>query len=199
MLQIEGSMRGYITTSQIDMFVYDEYKGLGGRLSDGSILLSEVTAVRNEQKEWDIPVYQKNILINEIDRFSSFAQNDYDNNLYSAGYNDNWKHLVGPSLILLGQPIRALKPIGALGSKPGSSIASYTLSKAIPQRFTNVFGKKIGTKIVKKVGTNTIGRAIGRFVPYVGWGMTIIDTSFNLGKQFGPSTWFGKNDYKWFE
>ncbi|MCS2863847.1 hypothetical protein NXW13_06910 [Bacteroides thetaiotaomicron] len=99
----------------------------------------------------------------------------------------------------LGQPIRALKPIGALGSKPGSSIASYTLSKAFPQRFTNVFGKKIGTKIAKKVGTNTIGRAIGRFVPYLGWGITIVTTSFSLGEKFGPSTWFGNNDYKWFE
>ena len=72
-----------------------------------------------------------------------------------------------------------------MGSKPGSSIASYTLSKAFPQRFTNVFGKKIGAKIAKKVGTNTIGRAIGRFVPYLGWGITIVTTSFSLGEKFG--------------
>lgn len=59
--------------------------------------------------------------------------------------------------------------------------------------------RKLEQKIAKKVGTNTIGRAIGRFVPYLGWGITIVTTSFSLGEKFGPSTWFGNNDYKWFE
>jgi hypothetical protein len=112
------------------------------------------------------------------------------------------EHFIGPGLVLLGTPIRALKPVGALGSKPGSSIASYTLSKVFPQKFTNVLGKQAGTKIATTVGTNTIGRAIGRFVPYVGWGLTTYDavtTSFRLGQQYGPSTWYGSDNTKWFK
>ena len=168
MMQIEIEMQGNISKDQLNNFIYAEYKGIGGRLSDGSTLLSEVNAVLDKIRGWDILEYQKKAMLNEIDEYTSFVQNDYIQQV--AGLSGDWKHFVGPSLIFLGQPIRALKPIGALGSKPGSSIASYTLSKAFPQRFTNVFGKKIGTKIAKKVGTNTIGRAIGRFVPYLGWG-----------------------------
>lgn len=41
-------------------------------------------------------------------------------------------HWLGPGMILLGQPINSLKPVAALGSKPGSSVASYTLSKIFP-------------------------------------------------------------------
>jgi len=85
------------------------------------------------------------------------------------------KHWLGPTLILAGQPINALKPVGVLGSRPGSSIASRTLSKAIPHTFTNTLGKEIGTKVASTVGTNVIGRAMGRFVPYVGWGITAYD------------------------
>lgn len=199
MVQIEETIQGNVSKEQMDNFIFDEYKGIGGKLSDGSVLLSEVNVSKNQQKEWDIAENQKMELLNEIDKYSSMTINDYDRHQQIAGYDGNWGHVVGPSLILLGQPIRALKPIGALGSKPGSSIASYTLSKAFPQRFTNIFGKKIGIQIAKKVGTNTIGRALGRFVPYVGWGITVVTTSFSLGKAYGPSTWYGDNDYKWFE
>ncbi|PWG77934.1 Hint domain-containing protein, partial [Pararcticibacter amylolyticus] len=90
-----------------------------------------------------------------------------------------WEHLVGPGLIGLGQPIRALKPIGALGSKPGSSIASYTLSKALPRTFTKTLGKELGTKVATRIGTNVIGRALGRLVPWLGWGMTAYDVYDN--------------------
>jgi RHS repeat-associated protein len=85
------------------------------------------------------------------------------------------KHIVGPALILSGRKIEALKPVGALGSPKGSSVASYTLSKVFPQRFTNVFGRRIGTKIVDIAGTNVIGRFAGRLVPYAGWGLTTYD------------------------
>lgn len=31
------------------------------------------------------------------------------------------------------------------------------------------------TKVATKIGTNVIGRALGRLVPYVGWGVTAYD------------------------
>ena len=83
------------------------------------------------------------------------------------------EHFIGPVLIALGQPIRTLKPVGALGSKVGSSIASKYLSKALPQ--------KMGVRIL---GTKVLGRALGRFVPYVGWGLTIYDLNNLLGDIF---------------
>ena len=39
--------------------------------------------------------------------------------------------------------------------------------------------------------SNTIG-----FIPTYGTAWSI---GWNLGKNYGPSTWYGKNDYKWFE
>lgn len=113
-----------------------------------------------------------------------------------------WPHLIGPALIELGRPYKVLKPVGALGSKAGSSIASYTLSKALPQRFTKVLGKKAGTKVATKIGTNVIGRALGRLVPGIGWGVTYYDaitTGFELGQDYGPSKWYGSDDTKWFK
>ena len=105
---------------------------------------------------------------------------------------DGWEHATGPGLYGLGQPINALKPVGALGSKTGSSIASKTLSKVVPQTFTKVLGKELGTKVATTIGTNVIGRALGRLVPFVGWGLTMYDagtfmynnqTSFKLGME----------------
>jgi hypothetical protein len=85
---------------------------------------------------------------------------------------------VGPLLIGLGQPLTFLKPVGALGSQPGSSIASWALSKALPMRSallkrttTKVVAKVVGKQIAKKVGTAVVGRFFGRLVPYVGWAL----------------------------
>jgi len=102
------------------------------------------------------------------------------------------QHLIGPALVASGIKINALKPVGALGSKPGSSVASYTLSKAFPQTFTKTLGKKVGTKVATRVGTNVIGRALGRFVPYVGAGLTGWDIGWYFGTNYGISTWFDK-------
>ena len=108
---------------------------------------------------------------------------------YQYAYFEDGEHLIGPILIGLGQPIKALKPIGALGSKPGSSIASYTLSKVFPQKFTDILGDKAGRKVAKYATSNTIGRALGRFVPGMGWillGFDVITTSWELGAEYGP-------------
>jgi hypothetical protein len=40
-------------------------------------------------------------------------------------------------------------------------------------------------------GSNVLG-----FIPTYGTAWSI---GWNLGQDFGPSTWYGKNDYKWFE
>ncbi|OXA84886.1 hypothetical protein [Flavobacterium hercynium] len=73
------------------------------------------------------------------------------------------KSVGGSSLILLGQPILK-KRFVMKGSAAGTSIASKYLSRAFPQKMP-----------VRILGTNVLGRAIGRVVPYVGWTLVAID------------------------
>ncbi len=88
----------------------------------------------------------------------------------------------GPTLILLGQPLNFLKPVGALGSPTGSSIASRVLSKVIPLESTafkkvtvKVLTKVVGKQIAKKTASRVVGRFLGRLVPGVGWAMFAYD------------------------
>ena len=81
--------------------------------------------------------------------------------------------LRGPALLLLGKRWNALKPVAALGSKKGSSIASYTLSKVLPQRMS-----------FRLFNTTVLGRMLGRAVPYAGWGLTIYDANQFLRETF---------------
>ena len=105
----------------------------------------------------------------------------------------------GPILIFSGQPLDFLKPVGAAGSQPGSSIASWTLSKVFPQNSPalkqttrKVVAKVVGKKIAKRVGTAVVGRFLGRLVPYVGWGILakdVYDNRKDIGE--GLSQWPG--------
>jgi hypothetical protein len=87
------------------------------------------------------------------------------------GSNNYW---IGPTLIGLGQPIKWLKPVGALSSSPGSSIASFTLSKTFPYRSPVI--KKTTTLLFGRTSsTAVLGRAMGRSVPVLGWGILAFD------------------------
>ena len=55
----------------------------------------------------------------------------FSSSVTGAGNNNLWDHWVGPGIIAAGQPLKFLKPYGYLGSRPGSSIASYTLRKVL--------------------------------------------------------------------
>lgn len=51
-------------------------------------------------------------------------------------------------------------------------------------------------------GTRGVGAAAGRAVPYVGAGLILNDTYdifYNLGYDYGPGTWYGDDDNKWFK
>lgn len=108
--------------------------------------------------------------------------------------NSEGGDFVGPTMILLGQRLDFLKPVGALGSARGSSVASSVLSKALPQNIPAL--KKAEQKVVsviskkaaKRAGTAVLGRFLGRLVPYVGWGMTIKDV-YDYRNEIGE--WMG--------
>ena len=94
-------------------------------------------------------------------------------------------HWLGPTMIASGQPMVFLKPVGALGSQPGSSIASWTLSKVFPQNIPAL--KKAERKVIamiskkaaKKAETAVLKRFLGRLVPSIGWGLTTYDVIDN--------------------
>jgi RHS repeat-associated protein len=155
----------------------EKYSGIFNLIAPVNVITSENSAIHYNESPY---AYVGNNPINFIDAFGMDTTKPVYKPLQPVNVTTTSKEprslpWVGPLLITLGQPINYLKPIGALGSKPGSSIASYTLSKVIPVTFTKVVGKKIGTKIATRVGTNVIGRFFGRLVPYVGWALTAKD------------------------
>lgn len=89
---------------------------------------------------------------------------------------DAGRHTVGPALIILGQPLLTKRSVMA-GSATGTSIVSKYLSKALPHTFTSLFGKEVGIFLSKRIGTNMAGRALGRMVPFLGWGLTVYDAA----------------------
>ena len=77
--------------------------------------------------------------------------------------NNFSKSVLGGSLVLAGQPILK-KRFVMKGSSMGTSFASKYLSRIFPQ-----------TMPTRILGTKVFGRALGRAVPYVGWGLLVID------------------------
>lgn len=110
--------------------------------------------------------------INGTFSYISFSPNLLRSSLADVDMKDVWPHLVGPALILSGIRTSYFKPIGALGSKSGSSFASFVLRKALPFRYTQILGKKLGQQVVKGIGTNMVGASLGRLIPYVGIALT---------------------------
>jgi RHS repeat-associated protein len=109
-----------------------------------------------------------------------YKNKDNNNNNNNNNLNTWTPWWLGPGLTGAGWKFDFIKPRGMLGSTPGSSIASKVLGKAIPLKFTKVLGKEVGMQVVKKVGTNTVGRLLGRIVPYAGVIMTIHDINTRL-------------------
>jgi RHS repeat-associated protein len=91
-----------------------------------------------------------------------------------------WRTPAGIGAILSGTKFTFLKPVGALGSSRGSTLLSYSLGKTFRGNIFKTFGRnRLTNKLVKKTGTAVIGRIGGRilsrFVPGLGWGLTIYD------------------------
>ena len=82
---------------------------------------------------------------------------------------------IGIGAVASGVPISALKPTGALGSAPGTSLASAVLSRAIPARLP--FSIRTPTLSNPAARTAVLGRALGRYVPVVGVGILAYDAT----------------------
>lgn len=141
---------------------YDENDDLSGKYdlnSDGSINIGDETVAGTGFEELDIGAFS-------IFGSEQASENGSESSDFSA---------TGPVLLAAGQPIKSLKPIGAMGSKPGSSIASYGLSKILPQKMP-----------WRLFGTRGLGRAFGRAVPIFGQALLIYD-AIKSDRMFDPA------------
>ena len=82
---------------------------------------------------------------------------------------------IGVGAVASGVPISALKPVGALGSAPGTSVASAALSRLLPVRLP--FAIPTPTLANPAASTAVLGRALGRFVPVGGVGLLAYDVT----------------------
>jgi RHS repeat-associated protein len=157
------------------------------------------------------PTGENNSMVNTTTVKSSSSANAPSappaNSSSGAEYNgyDVAREATGVSLVALGQPYNYFKPVGALGSSPGSSPASYYLGKWFPQesktlakvsgatykglsKVTNKVVAKTVTKATVGMGTKIVGRFAGRLVPGVGWALLAYDIYDNreLIKEYAP-------------
>jgi RHS repeat-associated protein len=122
----------------------------------------------------DISVYDNK----QYDNYLSTSNSD-QNKSNSQNGNFEIPSYVGPLLFVAGQPIKSLKPIGMLGSKPGSSIASYAF-RNIPGTLKGTLGNSLGGTLARIAGTNGLGAATGRFVPFLGLTLMANDFTKNI-------------------
>jgi RHS repeat-associated protein len=173
--------------------IFDAYIRGGTVTSDNRGIYVEYYANTTTGASSGTDLAQTNIILISklLFKLTNWANQGGQQSQQTNGDNGNfWTHLIGPGLIGLGQPITALKPIGMLGSKPGSSIASYTLRKVVPGTLKGTFGEEVGGTIAEVASTNGLGAALGRFVPVAGWIWTYTDvtwTYFNWTLDSAPN------------
>ena len=106
---------------------------------------------------------------------------DTSASLLQSSSDNSDLNMFGPALLASGQPVNFLKPVGALRSKPGSSIASYLLSKALPQKLP-----------FRLMGSTVLGRGLGRFIPVAGQSLLIYD-AVKSDRMFDPALQGSRN------
>ena len=79
---------------------------------------------------------------------------------------------IGPALVAAGQPIPGTKRFVTSGSSGGTSIAS-SLSRKIPGKLP--VRQWAPTSIRPYAFTNKIGALLGRWTPFIGWGIALED------------------------
>ena len=109
----------------------------------------------------------------------------------------------GPALIILGQKLVSKRGGIGGGGKAGNLTSAASKSLRWTDRTIQGFLKtnaKLAPKgfLARSLGTRGIGAALGRVVPYVGIILTVGDVSYQAGKYYGPSKWYGNDDSSWF-
>lgn len=117
MISIESDFRGGATTGQIAQFVGEEFRGSGGRLSDGSLLLdSEVLIGNSKGKSKGLKDRQIDNIQSQHEKFSSDFRNDATMDYYNqSGQFYSYEYFRERSWQENG------------GSFPGIDVASYAL------------------------------------------------------------------------
>ena len=116
MLDYEMGIYKDVSTAQLDKFIHEEYSGRGGRLSDGSLLLDEISAYRTRGGDWQIPVWQQKEMWKQI---------------HTLGSNPlNWNNMVSSGSYYTYQYYREKQWEVTGGSFPGIALGSYVAGVA---------------------------------------------------------------------
>lgn len=168
-----------------------------GRINAGLLFFSPVSAITAENSAIHYNIspyaYVLNNPVSFIDPYGLDTTKPKSQTLPEVNVTSKipWKAPIGLTLIQLGYPQYSLKPVGALGSVPGSSPISSYLAKKLPQsmapakkivrkQLTKVVGKKVARKVVNKtMGATVVGRFLGRLAPGLGWGLLAYDVYDN--------------------
>jgi|GEM_PF-3945545 len=158
------------SAAQMGDFIKGEMSGQGGRLSDGSKLLSAVNVQgyqdgRGTRWYTDQKTYDR-------------AWNEVQSSLGGDGESENgfsYRHFIGPGMGLLAMPIpkRMLGYMTVKGASEYTSLFSLGMSKLLPMKMSKRLFTHYNANGVR-ISTNMLGRYIGR------WGTKI------LGRVSGP-------------
>ncbi|WP_455511189.1 RHS repeat domain-containing protein, partial [Butyricimonas paravirosa] len=89
MIEFETSMFGGVSEAQYYLFIQEEYDGIGGRLSDGSILLSELQSLKRKNGDWLYSPHDQNVILNEMNKF---GEQMMESNILSSGSLYTYKY-----------------------------------------------------------------------------------------------------------
>ncbi len=135
--------------------------------------------------------------INNISSATSFTTNAVNYTLQYTKLGGDIGYSLSCSKAFLNS-VKSLEPVGNVASTVTTGIAMYRIYSGDTQ-LINYIDATVGSV---GLSAQIASYYSGIEIPYIGEFVAIYGTLrlfYDLGQTYGPSTWYGKNDYKWFE
>ena len=169
-----GSLTGIIGNPALQVGVSALAGGVGAEISGGNFWLGFATggiiAATNHLMHQDPPTYEYNgkVYTSKAELYSAILA---DQTMEQSGIKD----IMAGAAVISGQPLLQKRFI-AKGSSHGTSLASTFFNKILPFKSP----VRIPTPIANssRIGfamTKSVGKIVGRWIPFVGWGILAYD------------------------